>query len=139
MTGNPEDNKLNGKGVSIKIVPISSAKNIIEKPGDRKKFPNPMFYGDRILRNHVWNSQYPRIDKMQSTPVKNLAIIYSIKPFYPKNNITYPEIVADPSYFVGKNQTANIFGWCQLSGANANPSLTMLSFEVSFCDVDRIL
>lgn len=142
MVFKSNDNKINYNAVTIMPVPMQLAKNAIEKPGDKIIFPNPLFYGDRILRNYVWNSQYPqdRDDRVKSTPLRNLAILYSNTPFHDNataNNTIYPVIVTDPSNFVDKNQVANVFGWCQLPGVNV--SLTMASFEVSTCESDAIL
>lgn len=162
---NPGDKNSNDTvGSAVKIRSIMDANENDNSP-DLRVYPNPLFYGDIINRYNKWYSMYPRDDdRTANLPMRNVAIVYLEKPLHDDNtlSVNYPIITANPSEFVGKNSTAEIFGWCQMGPNNDTvsntpspsnvtaptkppiikmlnkPRLTKAIVQVTVCDIDRV-
>lgn len=138
LLSNKDDGVSNFKPVNIHIIPISLANNTLTKPSDRKKFPNPLFYGDRINKKYVWYNPYPKLERHLITPTRNLAILYlnRSKTDYDflNSNIKYPVIDADPSNFIYVNKTVSMFKLSTLNSSNNNYNLFKFPFTTHLCE-----
>lgn len=137
---NIEEDKLHQKEYNIQIVPLSSAINTIEKVGERKIFPNPLFYGDQINRYHEWYNPFPKSTYVLSnTSERNLAMIYlnrSRSEIF-LTDMTFPVIVTNPTAFMVRDQPSYLLKW-NFQQINNNSFLTMVKvdFSVFPCDKD---
>lgn len=111
--------------------------------GERKKFPNPLFYGEYLGSDFKWAKLYPQSSNRQkSAPLGNLAIVYLESPLYQHNHISFPEITSsDPGKFMNLNETvvvkAIVYGWCEGQIKDnekfLEPNLTMTTINVTAC------
>lgn len=121
--------------VNVNITLISMA-NIAAKPGERKMFPNPLSYGDRVSMHHTWYNMYPKSDKTQ--PTRNVAMVHLGRSLaeiqLTKADTVYLAIVANPSNFVDRNRSIDVFGTL-----DSTAKLVKFRFQVYSCESDAIL
>jgi len=141
---NPKDSKLNAKGVNVNIIEVDQVEKIVLGEGERKQFPNPLFYGDYLRNDFKWAKLYPKAAvRLKNAPLGNVAIVYLESPLYTNLKILFPEITtSNPGKFINiNNETvvvkATVYGWCegqiQEKKKYMEPNLTMTTIDVKSC------
>lgn len=112
----------------------------------RRKFPNPMFYGDQSKSDYDWERKFPLDPNapVETMPIRNVALVFLEEPLF-KEDIVYPEIKSQKSDFYNKSdKSIELFGWCQKEQekpeVNKSPGLTRVrDIKLVMCDNDKLL
>lgn len=130
---------MNVNGVNVAIRNITDVENEKVEKGEHRKYPNPLFYGDLLNRNYGWNQLYPMDVRMLNAPQRNLALMYLDEPLNISKELSFPKITFNPSFFMNKTVSGQVYGWCQSGEKYQNPSLTKAPIDITSCSTDLAL